>query len=131
MPQYPQRWSWPQVTVVVHSHGSCALEKTYEAQLRDLPSVFKDGTTSAGRGVELTTPELDLVELTLYHAGVRLRIRQHGDFLSVTLRMPTQIADMGTPLCSQVRFDLLACASNNVVSSCGSRLAPDWPEVGS
>ncbi|EEC01612.1 secreted protein, putative [Ixodes scapularis] len=89
------------VTVVVHSHGSCALEKTYEAQLRDLPSVFKDGTTSAGRGVELTTPELDLVELTLYHAGVRLRIRQHGDFLSVTLRMPTQIADMGTPLCSQ------------------------------
>ncbi|CAN7999554.1 unnamed protein product, partial [Ixodes hexagonus] len=89
------------VVVVVHSHGSCALEKTYEAQIRDLPSVFKDGTTSAGRGVELTTPELDLVELTLSHAGVRLRIRQHGDYLSVALRMPTGIAGEGRQICSQ------------------------------
>lgn len=89
------------VTVVVRSHGSCALEKTYEAQIRDLPSVFKDGTTSAGRGVELTTPELDVVELTLSHAGVRLRIRQHGDYLSVALRMPMQIVGEGMLLCSQ------------------------------
>lgn len=117
------------MTVVVHSHGPCALEKTYEAQLRDLPSVFKDGTTSAGRGVELTTPELDLVELTLYHAGVRLRIRQHGDFLSVTLRMPTQIADMGTPLCSQVRFGPLARATNQCRLELRFEVAPDRLEV--
>ncbi|KAG0432910.1 hypothetical protein HPB47_020400 [Ixodes persulcatus] len=68
------------VTVVVHSHGW-------------------DDVGRPRSGAH--DPELDLVELTLYHAGVRLRIRQHGDFLSVTLRMPTQIADMGTPLCSQ------------------------------
>uniref|UniRef100_A0A224Z7I4 RGM domain family n=1 Tax=Rhipicephalus zambeziensis TaxID=60191 RepID=A0A224Z7I4_9ACAR len=90
------------VTVVIHAHGGCAMEKTYEADIKDnpLPTVFVDGSPSAGKGVRLTPLNSSCVELVLSHAGVRLLIRQQGDFLSVALRLPSSLAgDQPLQLC--------------------------------
>lgn len=90
------------VTVVIHAHGGCAMEKTYEADIKDnpLPTVFVDGSPSAGKGVRLTPLSSSRVELVLSHAGVRLLIRQQGDFLSVALRLPSSLAgDQPLQLC--------------------------------
>ncbi|KAL3207440.1 hypothetical protein MRX96_039693 [Rhipicephalus microplus] len=82
------------VTIGIHAHGGCAMEKTYEADIKDnpLPTVFVDGSPSAGKGVRLTPLNSSFVELVLSHAGVRLLIRQQGDFLSVALRLPSSLA---------------------------------------
>ncbi|XP_077514152.1 repulsive guidance molecule B-like isoform X2 [Amblyomma americanum] len=82
------------VTVVIRAHGSCAKEKTYEADIKDspLPRVFADGATLAGKGVRLMTLSPNRVELLLTHAGARLLIRRQGDFLSVALRLPLTLA---------------------------------------
>lgn len=90
------------VTIGIHAHGSCAMEKTYEADIKDnpLPTVFVDGSPSAGKGVRLTPLNSSFVELVLSHAGVRLLIRQQGDFLSVALRLPSSLAgDQPSQLC--------------------------------
>lgn len=85
------------VTVLIRAHGNCAMEKHYEVQIKDnpLPSVFVDGTTSAGEGVLLAPLGPNRVQITLNHAGTRLIIGRQGDFLSVTLRLP--LALVGQP----------------------------------
>uniref|UniRef100_A0A1E1XID9 Putative conserved secreted protein n=1 Tax=Amblyomma aureolatum TaxID=187763 RepID=A0A1E1XID9_9ACAR len=82
------------VTVVIRAHGGCAMEKTYEADIKDnpLPRVFADGATLAGKGVRLMALSPNRVELLLTHAGARLLIRRQGDFLSVALRLPSTLA---------------------------------------
>lgn len=81
------------VTVLIRAHGSCAMEKHYEVQIKDnpLPTVFVDGTTSAGEGVLLAPLGPNRVQITLNHAGVRLIIGRQGDFLSVSLRLPAAL----------------------------------------
>lgn len=82
------------VTVLIRAHGGCAMEKHYEVQIKDnpLPSVFVDGTTSAGEGVLLAPLGANRMQITLNHAGVRLIIGRQGDFLSVALRLPAALA---------------------------------------
>lgn len=100
------------VTVVIHAHGGCAMEKTYEADIKDnpLPTVFVDGSPSAGKGVRLAPLGSGHVELVLSHAGARLLIRRQGDFLSVALRLPSTLAgDQSLQLC------LRGCSSSERV----------------
>lgn len=102
------------VTVVIHAHGGCAMEKTYEADIKDnpLPAVFVDGSPSAGKGVRLAPLSSSRVELVLSHAGVRLLIRRQGDFLSVALRLPSSLAgDQPLQLC------LRGCSSSERVQA--------------
>ncbi|XP_037563388.1 repulsive guidance molecule B-like isoform X2 [Dermacentor silvarum] len=102
------------VTVVIHAHGGCAMEKTYEADIKDnpLPTVFVDGSPSAGKGVRLAPLSSSRVELVLSHAGVRLLIRRQGDFLSVALRLPSSLAgDQPLQLC------LRGCSSSERVQA--------------
>lgn len=81
------------VTVLIRAHGGCAMEKHYEVQIKDnpLPSVFVDGTTSAGEGVLLAPLGPNRMQITLNHAGMRLIIGRQGDFLSVALRLPAAL----------------------------------------
>lgn len=69
------------------------MEKHYEVQIKDnpLPSVFVDGTTSAGEGVLLAPLGPNRMQITLNHAGMRLIIGRQGDFLSVALRLPAAL----------------------------------------
>lgn len=105
------------MTVVVHAHKLCALEKTYEAQLNDVPPTFSDGSVSAGRGVHLERLGPSWVSLTLAHAGMRLILRQHGDALSVALRVPSSVVGDSRQLClggCPAREKVMAVPPNDV-----------------
>ncbi|XP_054721062.1 repulsive guidance molecule A-like [Uloborus diversus] len=84
------------VTVIVRQHGSCAQEKTYEAQVDSLPSVFVDGSKWSGPGVRIReeTPGKH-IEIHFRYIATRIIVRQVGRYLTFATRMPSAIAVQG------------------------------------
>lgn len=82
--------------MIVRQHGSCAVEKTYEAQTDFLPGVFLDGSRSSGPGVRIReeTPGRH-IEIHLRYIATRIVIRQVGQYLTFAVKMPSSIAVQG------------------------------------
>ncbi|XP_022105381.1 repulsive guidance molecule A-like isoform X2 [Acanthaster planci] len=83
------------LSVIVKGHSECAERKLYLAQTGNLPGGFVDGTRSSGpegRGVFILEVVPDKhVEIHIRYIGTVIIIRQIGEYLLFSVRMPEEI----------------------------------------
>ncbi|NXU47077.1 RGMB protein, partial [Turnix velox] len=85
------------VTIIFKSYQDCTEQKVYQAVTDDLPAAFVDGTTSGGKG---NTKSLRIVEkvsgkyveMHARYIGTTVYIRQLGNYLTLAIRMPQELA---------------------------------------
>ncbi|XP_038071598.1 repulsive guidance molecule A-like isoform X2 [Patiria miniata] len=83
------------LSVIIKGHHECADRKLYLAQTGNLPGAFVDGTKSSGpggRGVVVYEIVPDKhVEIHIRYIGTVIIIRQIGEYLLFSVRMPEEI----------------------------------------
>lgn len=87
-----------QLTVIIKGHGVCTSEKTYEAQVDNLPAAFNDGTKMSDNSLSVNIQEHAPgrhVEISIKHIATKIVIRQIGRYLSFAVRIPDIVAMRG------------------------------------
>ncbi|XP_033634068.1 repulsive guidance molecule A-like isoform X1 [Asterias rubens] len=83
------------LSVIIKGHEECAERKLYLAQTGNLPGAFVDGTRSTGpRGMGVYVSEIvpeKHVEIHIRYIGTVIIIRQIGEYLLFSVRMPEEI----------------------------------------
>lgn len=90
-----------QITVIVKKNERCTTRKQYEVGSEDeqLPNSFTDGTIFVGnsdqKAVEIKLLNQSYIEIILRYIATTIYIRRHGAYLSVALRIPERIVEVG------------------------------------
>ncbi|XP_068103582.1 repulsive guidance molecule B [Hyperolius riggenbachi] len=85
------------ITIIFKSFPDCTDQKVYQAVTDDLPAAFVDGTTSGGDGDSKTLRIVEKasgkhVEMHARYIGTTVIVRQHGNYLTLAIRMPEELA---------------------------------------
>ncbi|XP_018417693.1 PREDICTED: RGM domain family member B [Nanorana parkeri] len=85
------------ITIIFKSYPDCTDQKVYQAVTDDLPAAFVDGTTSGGDGDSKTLRIIEKVsgkhvEMHAKYIGTTVIVRQHGNYLTLAIRMPEELA---------------------------------------
>ncbi|NXG10572.1 RGMB protein, partial [Sakesphorus luctuosus] len=85
------------ITIIFKSYQDCTDQKVYQAVTDDLPAAFVDGTTSGGDGNAGSLRIMGnvsgrFVEMQARHIGTTVHVRQLGQYLTLAIRMPRELA---------------------------------------
>lgn len=116
------------VTVIVKGGNTlCSSQKTYEAQVDNLPASFIDGTHFSGteRSVRVKEREPSShVEIHVRHVSTTISIRQFGRYLTIAIRMPLDVTGQGVSSDDAPQLCLVGCPTNERIDRAGD--ASEW-----
>ncbi|XP_077318469.1 repulsive guidance molecule B isoform X3 [Lithobates pipiens] len=117
------------ITIIFKSFPDCTDQKVYQAVTDDLPAAFVDGTISGGDGDSKTLRITEKVsgkhvEIHARYIGTTVIVRQHGNYLTLAIRMPEELA-MAYEESQDLQLCMNGCPSSERIDEGGHLRFPE------